>query len=128
MLNDPVSGIDTLGLAKKGGPWHPPSGVKIKCKFNDTCSQIKGKIFILLKMIKSHEGWDRHNPYPRGGNRHASEIADLWRAYANCQNLEKIKCIKNSSCDGLSITLDTNKIFWSLVSLVSIFTSLVFSF
>jgi len=38
-------------------------------------------------MIESHSGWDRHMPRPRGGNRHAQEIADLWKQYARCQQL-----------------------------------------
>jgi hypothetical protein len=36
--------------------------------------------------------WDWLNPPPRGGGRHAKEIGDLWRAYANCQALHKVKC------------------------------------
>ncbi len=44
-----------------------------------------------MRMIASHTGWDRKMPPPRGGGRHADEIADLWRAYAKCQAIHAAK-------------------------------------
>lgn len=35
-------------------------------------------------------------PSPRGGNRHATEIAQLWTQYAECQELFLQKC---KDCD-----------------------------
>ncbi len=70
-----------------GGPWSPPSGVGFKCRYFDSCKTIERKMYLITKMIKSHQGWDWHVPPPRGGGRHAKEIAELWRAYAKCQNL-----------------------------------------
>lgn len=49
----------------------------------------------LLRMISSHTGWDHRLPKPRGGNRHADEIRDLWRAYGNCQAIHNRKCKEN---------------------------------
>lgn len=34
-------------------------------------------------------------PRPRGGNRHAGEISDLWRAYGRCQEIHNRKCKSN---------------------------------
>jgi RHS repeat-associated protein len=87
--NDPVQYVDSLGLS---GPWHPPAGVRAGCTNSDSCSQLAGKICLLNKMLKSHTGWDQHVPPPNGGGRHAQEIADLWRALANCQALYASKC------------------------------------
>jgi hypothetical protein len=98
--------FDEYGLEpKSGGPWHPPDGVSFSCKRSDTCPQIEAKMSLLLRMIASHTGWDHKLPKPRGGNRHADEIADLWRAYGNCQQIHNFKC--KSQCppppfDGLS--------------------------
>lgn len=58
---------------------------------------LKGKMWVLMRMINSHQLWDWLNPPPRGGGRHAKEIAELWRAYANCQALHKKKC-ENNNC------------------------------
>ncbi|HEY9286291.1 MAG TPA: RHS repeat-associated core domain-containing protein, partial [Pyrinomonadaceae bacterium] len=94
--NDPVNFNDPLGMQGKrgggGGPYHPPAGVSLRCTNADSCSALQGKMMILMRMINSHQGWDRHVPKPRGGNRHAGEIADLWRAYANCQAIYARKC------------------------------------
>jgi RHS repeat-associated protein len=82
---NPASISDPTGLVP--GPWHPPTGTKLACRYADTCSQILGKMETIMRMINSHQGWDRTMPRPRGGNRHAPEIADLWRAYAKCQQI-----------------------------------------
>jgi len=89
--NDPMGLVDTVGL-NSGGPYHPPPGVQVGCTNADSCAAIQGKISILEKMIQSHTGWDRNNPAPRGGNRHTQEIADLWRAVANCISIYEAKC------------------------------------
>ena len=91
MYTDPVG----LQAAGGGGPYHPPEGVSTRCTDADTCPEIQGKLQVLKRMIDSHEGWDRHMPSPRGGGRHAAEIADLWRAYARCQSLWKTKDCDN---------------------------------
>ncbi|EFL4495571.1 hypothetical protein ABU05_002452 [Escherichia fergusonii] len=53
----------------------------------------------MQKKINSHQGWDWHMPAPRGGGRHATETAELWRSYAKCQSLYDKKCKKKSlSC------------------------------
>jgi uncharacterized protein RhaS with RHS repeats len=92
--NDPNTFIDPLGL--QGGPWHPPIGTHTKCLPTDDCSTIKGKMWILQRMIASHTGWDRTMPSPRGGNRHATDIAQLWTQYAECYDLSLEKC---KDCD-----------------------------
>jgi len=51
-------------------------------------------MWVIKRMIDSHQGWDWYNPAPMGGGRHAVEIADLWRAYARCQALYEEKCRK----------------------------------
>lgn len=84
--NNSVNLIDPLGL-QGGGPWHPPVGVHTKCTEADDCTAIKGKMYLLERMIASHTGWDRAMPRPRGGNKHARDIADLWTQYARCQEL-----------------------------------------
>ncbi len=84
VLNDPFDKVDYLGLAS-GGPYHPPSGVSLSCDPSDSCGRLRAKMTLLMRMIASHTGWDRNMPPPRGGGRHADEIADLWRAYARCQ-------------------------------------------
>jgi uncharacterized protein RhaS with RHS repeats len=94
-VNDnPVSDYDETGLAP-GGPYHPPEGTSLKCTGDDGCTMLKGKMWVLMRMINSHQLWDWINPPPRGGGRHAKEIADLWRAYANCQALHAKKCEGN---------------------------------
>jgi RHS repeat-associated protein len=93
--NNPSTLVDPTGLTAKkpgGGPYHPPPGVEIKCRPDDDCGTLAGKMWILNRMITSHTGWDRHMPSPRGGGRHAVEISDLWRAYARCQALYLAKC------------------------------------
>ncbi len=92
--NNPVSDWDESGLAP-GGPYHPPLGTQLKCTSSDGCAALSGKMWVLMRMINSHQLWDWINPPPRGGGRHAQEIADLWRAYANCQALHKKKCEGN---------------------------------
>jgi RHS repeat-associated protein len=88
---NPLSFADPLGLDPPG-PWHPPEGVSLGCKESDSCPQLVAKMGQLLRMISSHTGWDHKLPRPRGGNRHAQEIADLWRAYGNCQEMHNRKC------------------------------------
>jgi RHS repeat-associated protein len=80
---NPISLSDPTGLVP--GPWHPPGGFKFGCRWSDTCPQLKGKMWTIMKMINSHQGWDRNMPHPRGGNRHHIEIAALWNAYGKCQ-------------------------------------------
>jgi RHS repeat-associated protein len=91
VLGDPVGFVDPNGLAKNGGPYHPPSGVKVGCTKNNSCQEILNKIYLLEKMIKSHQGWDFNLPKPRGGNRHAKEIAELWTALGKCLLLNPLK-------------------------------------
>ena len=92
--NDSTDLIDSFGL--QSGPWHPPAGVHTKCTEDDSCQAITGKMWILQRMINSHMGWDSVMPRPRGGNRHATEIADLWKQLAECQALAAEKC---KNCD-----------------------------
>jgi len=97
VLQDPVNLIDTNGMGHGGGPWHPPAFVKTSCKESDLCPIIKAKMWILDRMIRSHQGWDWTLPSPRGGNRHADEdIPALWKQYANCEWLCLKKCNNNS--------------------------------
>jgi hypothetical protein len=53
---------------------------------------LREKMSELMKMIKSHQQWDWTHDAPRGGNRHAQEISDFWRAYANCQAIYLAEC------------------------------------
>jgi hypothetical protein len=55
---------------------------------------IKGKMWVLKRMIKSHSGWDWKMGPPRGGGRHAHEIAQLWTQLAYCQALYEELCVK----------------------------------
>jgi len=99
--NNPLAWIDPDGLAprRNGGPWHAPGEPAFGCKYDDTCPAIRGKMWIISRMINSHTGWDRKMPKPRGGNRHAEEIANLWNAFAKCQELLRKKC---PECDNNS--------------------------
>jgi len=97
VANSPLNLIDPTGLAH--GPYHPPGPVHTACRKGDSCATIKAKIWLLQRMIRSHEGWDRHRPSPRGGGRHATEIAQLWRQLAGCQNLYEEKCQTQNPCD-----------------------------
>jgi RHS repeat-associated protein len=89
---NPIGESDATGLDPDGGPYHPPEGTTLKCTDEDGCTMLSGKMWVLMRMINSHQLWDWLNPPPRGGGRHAKEIADLWRAYARCQALHKQKC------------------------------------
>jgi len=58
-------------------------------------------MWVLKRMIDSHEGWDRKMPKPRGGDRHKTEIVQLWLQYAECEWIYKeklchLKC--NDTC------------------------------
>jgi len=53
---------------------------------------LKLKMAELVKMITTHQNWDWAVPKPRGGNRHAEEISNFWRAFANCQAIYEKKC------------------------------------
>jgi RHS repeat-associated protein len=99
---NPLSKADPFGLAESGGPYHPPEGVSLRCTNADTCPQLEGKMQQLKRMIDSHEGWDRNNPAPRGGGRHAEEIANLWNAYARCQAIHVKKCCDSDDESGFS--------------------------
>jgi RHS repeat-associated protein len=90
---NPLSFADLLGLAASGGPYHQPEGVSLRCTQADSCPQIKGKMWVLERLIRSHQGWDWNNPPPQGGGRHATEIVQLWRAYARCQTIWERKCV-----------------------------------
>jgi hypothetical protein len=91
---NPLNDWDPLGLI--GGvrpPWHPPSGTPTKCQPWDLCPTILFKMAILVLMIDTHETWDRIVPAPRGGGRHADkDIPDLWKQWAECQDLLLKKC------------------------------------
>ncbi|MEA2695148.1 MAG: type secretion system secreted protein VgrG, partial [Acidobacteriota bacterium] len=97
---NPLSYVDPTGESgsKPGGPYHPPSGVKTSCDAGDTCSELLGKLWVLDKMINSHTGWDRSVPRPRGGNRHATEIAQLWVQKAKCEAMYAQKCNVLKDC------------------------------
>jgi len=84
----PVSLIDPFGFGghTPGGPYHRDE-VKKKCTKDDTCPQLKAKMWIFQRMINSHQGWDNHLPPPRGGDRHKDEIGKLWRGWTRCQSL-----------------------------------------
>ncbi|HUU13752.1 MAG TPA: RHS repeat-associated core domain-containing protein, partial [Terriglobia bacterium] len=88
VYNDPVDLVDPMGLV--AGPKEPRAPTH--CYEEDSCSTLLGKMQLLQKTIKSHSGWDRHVPAPRGGGRHAEEIANYWRAYARCQQIWLSKC------------------------------------
>ncbi|MGR4877799.1 RHS repeat domain-containing protein [Pseudoxanthomonas sp. LARHCG66] len=93
---NPLQGLDPLGLhngRNRGGPYHSPASTK--CYRTDTCPMLKAKMHEFQRMITSHEGWDRANPAPRGGNRHAEEIGQLWTGYANCEEIYRSKNCDN---------------------------------
>jgi RHS repeat-associated protein len=92
--NNVTNYTDPTGLSgsKPGGPYHPPSDVSFGCKKSDSCAAIKAKIWILERMLYSHIGWDLLVAAPRGGDRHAKEIADLFRALSNCEKINKNNC------------------------------------
>lgn len=92
----PITRLDPFGL--ETGPYHPPEGVKLRCTRFDTCPALRGKMFVLQRMIDSHEGWDRHVAPPGGGGRHIDEIGKLWVAYARCQEFYERKC-KDKECN-----------------------------
>ena len=83
---NPLSYIDPKGL--EGGPYHPPPNVSTRCTRFDSCPVLKGKMWVLKRMIDSHQGWD----WRMGGGRHSEEIDNLWRAYARCQQIYEEKC------------------------------------
>jgi len=93
---NPINLTDNFGTGPNGGPYHPPDNVKLRCRAGDSCMVLSGKMWILMRMINSHQMWDWINPPPRGGGRHAEEIANLWSAYANCQEIHRKKC---EGCD-----------------------------
>jgi RHS repeat-associated protein len=98
--NNPTKFTDPAGtMGREGGPWHPPAGVHTKCLPTDDCGTLQNKMWLLEKMIKSHEGWDRNVPRPRGGNRHATEIAELWVQYASCQAQWVARCAPPPTCN-----------------------------
>ena len=91
--NDPMNRYDPDGLESKshhrpGGPYHPPGGVKTKCTKEDTCSALKGKLFLLGRMIRSHTGHDNM----RTPGRHRIEIGDLLRAWGKCAAILQQMC------------------------------------
>lgn len=99
--NDPTALSDPSGLF--GGPKGPPLGVKPGCRGNDNCQAIRGKIWLLTRILFSHIGWDLAMPSPRGGDRHDQEILEFNAALDKCVDLWiKKKC----DCDGGSPTGD----------------------
>jgi RHS repeat-associated protein len=94
VMNNPLGFADPFGLSSDGGPYHPPDGVRVGCRNTDSCEAIRGKMWVIQRMINSHTGWDRHVPPPRGGNRHAVEIGEVWAAWANCQAIYERNCNK----------------------------------
>jgi len=99
VANDPVDLVDPTGLS--AGPKEPRVGTH--CYETDSCSILLGKMELLQKTIKSHSGWDWHVPAPRGGWRHAEEIANYWRAWANCQSIYLSKCAKQKCPEELRL-------------------------
>jgi RHS repeat-associated protein len=87
--NATPNALDRFGL-DAGGPFHPPDYVSVGCDPSDNCTKLRGKLWLLQKMLGSHTGWDRT---PGGAGRHAIEIGDLWRAFAKCQ-----KYMKDNNC------------------------------
>lgn len=88
-----VEGIPTLFVDPYGlraGPKHPR--VSTKCRRTDSCSTLQGKIQLLEKTIRSHVGWDRNMPSPRGGGRHQQEISDWTLALGRCLDIFEKKC------------------------------------
>jgi RHS repeat-associated protein len=45
----PIEEFDVRGLAgsKSGGPWHPPLGIKTKCRPSDGCPQLRQRFGFL---------------------------------------------------------------------------------
>lgn len=83
----------TLARQGGGGPYHPPVGTPMGCQMTDTCPEISLKINYLRHTIQSHQEWDATHPDPAWpGGRHATEIADLQRALANCTAIATAKC------------------------------------
>jgi hypothetical protein len=56
---------------------------------------------LLKRMIRSHEYWDRHMPAPRGGGRHAEDIAQLKGALAKCERFYRNKKCQDDCDDRL---------------------------
>ena len=57
-------------------------------------------MYLLERMIASHTGWDMIMPPPRGGGRHADEIGQFWKQWADCQAIREEKCTSCSSSGG----------------------------
>jgi len=87
-LEDPASVVDPDGTHQKGGPYHPPTGVTIRCSDQDSCATLLGKIYLFEKAILSHEGWDANHP----GDAHAVEIGDFYRGLVRCYKIFERKC------------------------------------
>lgn len=60
--NNPAGEWDEEGLASSGGPYHPPDGTGLKCTGEDSCTMLSGKMWVLMRMINSHQLWDWINP------------------------------------------------------------------
>jgi RHS repeat-associated protein len=90
--NSPMSWVDMLGeyKHKPGGPYHPPEGVKTKCRETDTCSQIIGKLWILGRAIHSHEGWIKHHPNDPAD--HGTELEQFRKQFWDCAEMFQRKC------------------------------------
>jgi RHS repeat-associated protein len=89
-LSDPAG----LDVGWVDPPWHPGTNVATSCTPDDDCPSLQRKMAQLTRMIETHSKWDWQVPRPRGGNRHAKDIADLWVQYAKCQKfwLDKCEC------------------------------------
>jgi RHS repeat-associated protein len=103
VMANPLSSVDLLGLSGShpGGPYHPPENFKTKCRPGDSCPVLLGKMWVLARMIVSHQGWDWIMPAPRGGSRHSVEIAQLWVQYAECMAMVIKRC--GDACKKMSI-------------------------
>jgi RHS repeat-associated protein len=89
--NDPLNDVDAAGLAKHGGPYHAPDGVKVRCKRDESCSEINAKSYLLMRTIASHLRWDMIMPWPRGGGHHKEDLTGYWNALKRCRRLWELK-------------------------------------
>jgi RHS repeat-associated protein len=89
--SNPLNNWDETGEVVSG-PYHLPPKTRLRCTTDDGCAVLRTKMWVFMRLINSHQLWDWLNPPPRGGGRHAKEIADFWRGYARCQELHRLKC------------------------------------
>jgi hypothetical protein len=58
----------------------------------DDCATLRNKIYLNERRLKSHEGWDEHVPFPRGGGKHKKDIKQIMTELAACRALYEMKC------------------------------------